>query len=36
MFGADFIKRDTEWFAGASFHLIQTALNAAHGINQIV
>jgi hypothetical protein len=35
MFGADFIERDTEWFAGASFHFIQTALNAAHGINQI-
>lgn len=36
MFGADFIERNTEWFAGASFHFIQTALNAAQGINQIV
>ena len=36
MFGADFIGRDTEWFAGASFHFIQTALNAAQGIRQIV
>ena len=36
MFGTDFIKRDTEWFAGASFHFIQTALDAAQGVHQIV
>ena len=36
MFGTDFVKRDTEWFAGARLHFIQTALNAAQGINQIV
>ena len=36
MFGADFIERDTEWFASASFHFIQTALNAAQGIHKIV
>ena len=36
MFGVDFIGCDTEWFAGASFHFIQTALDAAQGINQIV
>ena len=36
MFGTDFVERDSEWFAGASFHFIQTALNAEQGINQIV
>jgi hypothetical protein len=36
VFGADFVERDTERFAGASFHFIPTALNAAQGINPIV
>jgi hypothetical protein len=36
VFGADVIERDAEWFAGASFHFIETALDAAQGIHQIV
>jgi hypothetical protein len=36
VFGADFIGHNTEWFAGASFHFTETALDAAHGIHQIV